>query len=73
MQTDNKTIVSTIDESLQFEVLLNPQLFSVYPRNFIFTNSVENRFLYIIGRSFTYLKPVEGRLFCKLKFELPNK
>lgn len=39
----------------------------------IFTNSVENRLMFLIGRSFTYLRVVESRLQCKLKFQLPNK
>jgi hypothetical protein len=73
MTTHQQTIESVIDESISFKVLLNPQLFSVYPRNFVFTNSVENRLMFLIGRSFTYLKGVEGRLFCKLRFQMPNK
>lgn len=50
-------------------MLLNPQLFAVYPKTFIFLNSVENQLMFLVGRGFTYLKSVEGRLFCKLKFE----
>ena len=29
--------------------------------------------MFLIGRSFTYLKPVEGRLFCKLTFQMQDK
>jgi hypothetical protein len=29
--------------------------------------------MFLIGRSFTYLRVVESRLQCKLKFQLPNK
>jgi len=61
---------SEILKSMVFSVFLNPQLFSIYPRNLIFLNSVEqDQHLFCIGRGFNNLLTVEPRLRCKLKFD----
>jgi len=66
---EGNQMISEIHSGFTFEVLLNPQLFSVYPKNFIFLNSIEGQMFFLVGRGFSYLESVEGRLFCKLKFE----
>ena len=63
-------MTSGLKPGFSFEVIANPQLFSVYPRNFIFLNSIKNQHtIYLVGRAFSNLQVVAGRLKCVLKFE----
>jgi hypothetical protein len=52
---EGRHLTSEIHSGFTFEVLLNPQLFSVYPKNFIFLDSVKDQLFFLVGRGFSYL------------------
>ena len=52
---EGRQLISEIHSGFTFEVLLNPQLFSVYPKNFIFLDSVKDQLFFLVGRGFSYL------------------